>query len=357
MVDWHVRPYEQRDEEQLAELFTRVFGHSRTIEARRWKLRERVAPFDTLWVAATEDGRIVGQYAGIPLRLKLGDQIHPAIQSVEAMTTPEWRRKGIITALVSEAHRVWQLAGQVGVLGLPNEQWGRRASAMGYTALFPLAWLRYPLHLDRVATRTGRVPGALRGPARLLGEAVSYVWRRRYELPIEEVDVQLEEVTAPCSAIDQLWSEASKLRKNMVVRDSAWVEWRYLRAVGMGYTVLLARVAGTPIGYIAYRVTGSGQAINGYIADLFVPSWSVSIVGSLLSLAFRDMSSMNAGMVISAVAKDSALYQQLRSFGFVRGGAQFGFEMVSLQPGLDLQCLTDPGLWHLTGGDFDVDLA
>jgi hypothetical protein len=55
-------------------------------------------------------------------------------------------------------------------------------------------------------------------------------------------------------------------------------------------------------------------------------------------------------------APGSALYSQLRSVGFLPGRAatSFMFEIVPLNPTIQVPALADPAAWHLTAGDFDV---
>jgi hypothetical protein len=359
MVEWSVRPYMAGDEEQLAALFAQVFGRSRSVEAWRWKLKGWHAPFETVWVAVTADEQIVGQYGGIPLRVKFGEQVYPAVHAVEAMSARRYRRQGMLTKLGSAAHDAWKEAGQIAVLGLPNNQWGTRNTALGYRHVFPLVWLRYPLRLDRVATRTTKVPRILTGPAMVLGKAASYLWRQTSQSRVRTggSQVQIEQVHASSTMFDELWSAASREYGNLIVRDSAWVEWRYLRAVDLHYKVFLACIGGAPYGYIAYRLAGAGDHVNGYIADLFVRRGADAVADVLLKAALDDMSAACAGMVLSAVAPRSALYFRMRRFGFLKGSAQFSFEIVPLQATFDLGSLADSSCWHLTAGDFDIDLA
>jgi hypothetical protein len=174
----YVRPYRPGDEAQLASLYAEVFGRERPIDVWRWKLMQRETAPAPLWVAATEEGeRIVAQYSGIPLRVKLEGRERPALNTVEAMTAPGFRRQGIITRLGTAAHGEWGRAGYAAALALPNEQWGTRTHALSFRRAFPLAWLRFPLHVERVVTRPGRLPAPLGQPVAILAGAGSALWR------------------------------------------------------------------------------------------------------------------------------------------------------------------------------------
>src|SRR5262245_52988059 len=97
---WDIRPYQPGDETELVPLFEQVFGRSISPEYWRWKLKGRPAPVESVWVAfAADDGRVIGQYAGIPVEVKLGGTVLPAMVSVDTMTAPDFRRRGILTTL------------------------------------------------------------------------------------------------------------------------------------------------------------------------------------------------------------------------------------------------------------------
>lgn len=356
--DWEVRPYQPGDEEQLVALYARVFGRPRSVAFWRWKLKGRNAPFETVWVAVTDAGQIIGQYGGIPLRVQLHGQVRPAVHAVEAMTDPRFRRKGMLTRLGSAAHSGWAAAGQAVVLGLPNEQWGTRNRALGYVTLFPLAWLRFPLHLERVVAQRGRVPGPLVGPAMALGAVGGGVWRQMARRTLRRKQqgaaLAVEAVTTPTPAFDQLWESLAGRYAHFVVRDSAWVAWRFLAAPEQDYRVLLARAGGQPVGYLAYRLVIAPERVTGYIADLFLAPDAEPVAAALLEAALEDLSARGAGMVLASGAPGSALYGLLRGLRFLPVQLPFNFELVPLAREVDPAALADPVAWHLTAGDFDV---
>jgi hypothetical protein len=359
-VDWHVRAYRPGDERQLVGLYAEVFGRPRLIEAWRWKLLGRDGSPENVWVAVTSEGRIVGQYGGIPLHIKLRGEIHPAVHAVEAMTSPDYRRQGMLTRLGSTAHDAWAKSGRVMVIGLPNEQWGTRNRALGYTDLFPLGWLRFPLHMERVAVRPGKLPRPFARPAAALGGAGSRAWRSLSRAQMRRktagAGLSVDEITSPSADFDRLWASLSPMYDNCVVRDSSWVGWRFIAAEGYHYGVLLARSEGEPVGYIAYRLVESAERTTGYIADIFVGPDGQAVTAKLLEAALDDLSARGAGTVMATAAPGSALHGHLRSMGFLPGRAStaFMFEIVPLQPGVEPATLADPRTWHITAGDFDV---
>lgn len=356
---WEVRAYRPGDEVQLADLFSQVFGKEVSSGWWLWKLKERPSPSENVLLAVTQEGgkeRIVGQYAGIPIRVKLGDSVHDAMVSVDTMTSPDFRRRGILTKLGAIAYESWADAGVAAVLGLPNERWGSRTSALGWVKLFPLPWLRLPMRLDVMLAGSRRVPRMLKTAARGVGALVSRVIARRWQRHgMERQGIEIDEANVEMlSAFDTIWSKVSSHYEHSIVRDGEWVRWRYLEVEGFRYTVLLARANGEPEGYIAYRVDASRGRPTGYIADLFAAPDAVAIPRVLLGRALGDLWARRVGSVMATALPGSSLDRLLKATGFKPMPAAFSTEMVPLDPSLDLAHLSEQGSWHLTAGDFDV---
>jgi predicted N-acetyltransferase YhbS len=355
-----VRPYRPGDETQLAALYAEAFGRERRPDVWRWKLMEREVSPGSTWVAATHEGeRIVGHYGGTPLKLRSRGEERPVVHAVEAMSARDFRRQGILTRLGEAAHEAWGRAGYAAVLGLPNEQWGTRNYAVGFRRIFHLAWLRFPLHVERVVARSGRLPAPLDGPAGALAGAGSAAWRWTFRgimrARMGSSDLHVEEAGGP-GDFDRLWSRLAGEYENVVVRDGEWVDWRFVRAPTHHHRVLVAHKGGEPLGYIAYYLAEMGRRANGYIADIFVGRGDAATASALVKSTLEDLSARGAGMVLATAPPGSALYGRLRGLGFLPTPRRmaFNFEIAPLQPDVDPARLADPGTWHLTAGDFDV---
>ena len=362
---WYVRPFIPGDEDGLLALYERAFKRPRERSHWRWKLLGRPAPFDLLWVAAVPadksaaQERIVGHYGGIPIRVKLRGQVRNAVHAVEAMTDPLFRRKGMLTALGGTAHSTWAHAGQLLVTGLPNDQWGTRNRALGYLPLFPLSWLRFPLHLELALGRRHSLPAPLRFAAFLPLLAASATWRTLTRLRNARIgrNVRVEIVSESETVFDAIWAHASPGWPNIQVRDNDWVRWRFLQAAPTPYKVAVAYSSRRePVGYAAFRVVDHGERRNGYLADLFVARGDDHAGWALVNAALRYLSEEGAGTLMTLAPPHSPLYSMLRKFGFLptRTETAFSFEIVPLSPEVSVQSLADPGDWYLTGGDFDV---
>jgi hypothetical protein len=339
---WHVRPFREEDLPGLLDLYRLVFGRVRNEEEFRWKLCGLESPVDTVWVAA-EGNRIVGQHAGIPMRLRLLGENVFAMHAVEAMTHPEYRKQGMLTELGGGLYNHWRDKGVPLIMGLPHAGWGTRAYALGYRDSFPLRWLSRPIKpLSMLLSRLGRATGDRAGdPA---AQVVQINSRNGFD--ISQLNRAGEE-------IDSLWANAGPEYENCVVRDRAWVQWRFLDIPGRPYTVLLAKRDDLPVGYITYSLMVAGSRRIGRIADVFAGA-NDAAASALLSAAVSDLRARGADSATLLVAVGSRLYATARSAGFFLKRGDYATSFIPLAEGVEMAAISNPALWHLTGGDFDV---
>lgn len=342
-----IRPWRPGDEVGLTALFQRAFGKTITTEHWRWKLRPRPPPFDTVWVACSE-GQPVFQYAGMPVRFKLEDEVVPAVVSVDTMTAPEYRRRGLLTRVAQEAYEAWRNAGASFVIGLPNENWGSRARALGWQPLFPLQWLVRPLRPEVILRwRLGWEGLArLRFLGRLWGAAFDRTLRSSRNVGVEPA------LEAGCE-FDEIWESARCNAHFCTVRDRGWIDWRYFACPSRTYNVAIARKRDRPCGFVCHTVVRSGSRTVAYLAELLCAEPDVEVRSALLAHVLRQAYCSGAESLHALAVPGTGSHSWLRRLGFIPRH-QFGVEIVPLQPGLPLDRLRDPSRWHLTGSDFDV---
>ena len=87
-----VLAFQPGDERQIVDLFNRCFPHApRTLEHFRWKYQRNPFGNERISLAFDAAGRLVGHYAGYPLRLTNGEIVH---HIGDTMTDPAVRHVG-----------------------------------------------------------------------------------------------------------------------------------------------------------------------------------------------------------------------------------------------------------------------
>ena len=347
-LETHWRPFGAGDVPGVIELFADAFGRRISPAHYEWKLRTRESPVDNVTIAVNRQSRPVFHLGGVPCRCRLGGLERWAMIAVDGMTAPAHRRRGLLTQHTTELFGRWREAGVAVVLGLPNEQWGSRAEALGWRPLFPLSWLVLPLAPERVLARRLKVP--LAGRLTFLGK----LWNRQWLSQDRDRSTTVEELRSAGAELDALWLEAGAAIPHSIVRDRAWVAWRYLESPEVDYKVLVARRADRLRGYAAYRVHDGGAAKSATIAEVFTSPGDEATFGALVRQTLSRLHAQGVEVVRTLAVPGSAVCDQFRRRRFLGSGHSFSVEHVALDPALDRLNLQDPFSWYLTGGDFDV---
>jgi hypothetical protein len=339
--EWTIRPSEASDVPQLVHLFQRAFGRPISEAHWRWKLQHLDSPAANDWVAANPNGPIFHS-GGIPTRYRLPAGSALGMVSVDTMTAPEYRRRGLLTQVGQRMYSTWRESGIDFVIGLINDQWGSRAPALGWQQLFPLRWLIRPLRPLAVLARRARTTVLSRLTP--LEAAWNWTWERRLAI---DASIVVRDLDRAGAEVDELWHGGAPRTGVSIVRDSAWLNWRYLTCPSFDYRVLFAERRNVPAGYAAYRLDGH----VGYIAEIFAPDTTVfeTLIGATL-----ERLRATGAEVVGAQAPPGTWYTQaLQRAGFLWSWGDFSVQLVPLNPSLRLDILREQGNWTMWGGDYD----
>jgi len=348
-TSWTIRPYRPGDETALVALFARVFNRPISEDHWRWKLK-RSTNIPNVFLAVVPDAaagdRPVFQCAAIPVRYRGPDGDVLGMVSVDTMTDPDFRRQGVMTTVNRHAYECWREAGAAFVIGLPNEQWGSRARALGWHELFPLTWRVRLLRPDRiVARRLGR-PLAL--AAKALSRPWNAYWRRRIR---DDPAVRIRRVGA-ADVFDRLWPILEQSRGSSttysIVRDRAWIDWRYLSAPDASYRIWVAETVESPIGYCVSRLVNRDGRNVGLVAELAAAGDEDGVLHRLLGHAVSDLDREGAELVAALAMPGTPADGALRRAGFLFGWGSFTVQTVPLRSA------TPFPFSEVHGGDFDV---
>ena len=355
-VAWQVRPYRAGDEQGIVRLFVATFGKPLTEARYRWKVLQSPWSIDapTVWLAEAGE-RIVGHYAGTPMRFRLRGETRHIVHACDAMTDAEFRRQGILSVVGTAAHASWAAADVPLVTGLHFGGWGSRRHYLGWREQYQAAWVWRLLRPERMLRRRLRPP-MLAAAAGAVVAGLAPTWNLGWDLLLRAAadDVQVEPVERPGPEFDTLWSTLEPMYEALVVRDRAWVAYRYHDAPEFGYRLLLARRGGQPAGYLVYRLTSIDGRTTGWIPDLFTAPDDAAARAALLRGALLVLSAAGADHVRALVPMHTSSFTAFRRAGFLLGRGTFDFSIVPLVADLPFDVLRDPRRWFAMGGDFDV---
>ena len=346
---WQTRAYRVEDLESLAEFLVPLRDESFTCRTRgkvdtyyRWKYGNGPGESNRVRVAVGTEG-LIGVVALLPRCIKLEGRILTAFEMGDILTAAGYRRQGVFSALGRE---VCEAAASMGALSYvkPNADSAPvLLNHLGFRPLVELETLARPIGISRIlAQRFGRVFGAC-------GRALDKLFAVRATSgpPFVTREPTFTE------EFDQLWDAVASDYPAIVVRDRAYLEWRYEQNPTR-YTVLAARDGiGRLQGYgVGLVVQCAGKRI-GYLVDILTRredrATQVALVKAILRSSADDGAQTVYTWVVKAPASvQSTLRSSLRSVGFFpRDGG-----WVLWRPSID-DPSRDQRAWYLTMADFD----
>jgi len=324
---WIVRPYRPGDEARILELFRRVFRVERSLDHWRWKFEENPAG-RCMRLAETPSGELVGQYAGLPVRMAWGEKTLVFTQIIDVMVDPHFRlglkRPGLFSALATRYIADYGGLGKVsGGYGFPTPEAlriGQRVA--GYIPVRPV------VSLVRVL---GRADGG--------------------RLPWSAGLFRIEEVDRFGSEIDRLWEQVRSGLPVAIVRDARYLNWRYADCPDVRYRMLAAfhRLTGVPAGVAILRLGVRDQRIAALV------DWLVSSLAAASALFARCKGmAREAGMesLEAWFPPYSWPSRWFRDLGFHEHATIYEFVALPTSPEVSVEWAKER--WYYTMGDSDI---
>jgi hypothetical protein len=244
---------------------------------------------ERLGQVAEMNGKIVGLMLASSQRAKLRDHTVLVVQGTDGCVHPDYRELGVMTALrrlrrgKNARRHALILGGQAGHQGMVRS----RRSVPGQRFVFgnraerfvrPLTW-RAALSVMKL--RRGRPLGKL--AAGLLGLAGWLAGRARKRLSRRRGAWTISSPAAFDERLDAFFEEAAQPFEFILVRDFAYMSWRYNDPRAGVYTILLAEGDGHMLGYAV--LAADARTDKGYIADVLTLPGRLDVARSLIEEA------------------------------------------------------------------------
>ena len=348
---WSVRNCEPADEPGVSALFLSVFGRAVPEGYWRWKLRPFPVVAENEWIAVVGK-KVVGHYAVTPVRFKVNGLEIVVPHGCDAMTHPDFRRQGILTALGQRANTVWERSGAPFQLGFHYGGWGSVRENLGWIPVARLTWLK------RWLRPGASLAGRMGLPDSIMTHFVDRTFNRvmpwlRHEPPDahRSGSLQVESIPRADSRFDLLWKKLSSEYEVLAVRDSQWLQWRFLDMPEAEHHVLMATRRDLPAGYLVFRVMRNGIISRASIVDwLVAPDDHVTAV-ALWNKAADEAAKLGSSSLAALVPELSPFAQTLRRSGFWRGRHGYDFSIIPYGSPVSVW---EGREWFVTGSEGDV---
>lgn len=330
---WSVRLYQPGDEVRIIGLFQRVFGKERSPAHWRWKFMNNPEGAQ-ICLAVTDTGEIVGQYAGIPVRVMVDGRIFTFSQSIDSMVDAGYRRglkkPGVFASLFE------QFADTYGGQDRTTILWGFTTPEALRIGQRLLGYV----FLHRVVKLVRSVDGpAHLSPRRQMTEA----WHRiRCPIyPVSRFDAR----------VDRLWEQCRSELRVATIRDARYLNWRYADCPDVQYRLLMA--GGTtgipPLGMAVLRLGWEGQPVA-CLMDWLVPWKNMAAADRLLQRSFEEAGLAGMKELHAWFPPSSPWHRYLLDKGFQPIETAF-MTVRQFAPTVSVELLN--AHWYYTMGDSD----
>jgi len=358
---WLIREYRESDEEPIRKLFELVFNNPSSAERWAWQYRSNPAGHGIIVLAETAQS-IVGQYALIPLTMKIKNTVCLGSLSLDTMVHPDYRGQGMFIALAQKAYEIAAERGVHFVYGFPNENshYGIN-KRLGWSDLhtgIPL-WIK-PLNIESIiknrlvdndlVARLGDKFGKL--GMKILNNTYTWSYDSRTICEIREMD-RFDQ------RFDTLWQNASANYNIAVVRDRLYLTWRFADKPNESYVILIAESGKRLLGYTVLKCIRRFGLQIGIIVDMVIRSEESNAGIALISAAIKYFELRQQDIVGCLMLPRSIYSHYLRQNGFIVAPRWFlpqkmylGVHNFSTQ--FADSYIVQPRNWLITWGDHDV---
>jgi GNAT superfamily N-acetyltransferase len=351
-----VRACAAADRAAQARLFNACFKKRVDAQSLAWRYDRSPHGASLSFMTVKPDGEGVCGYACSPRRMLAGgdeDSLAPVGETGDVMTHPEWRKRGLFSALdracmAEAARRGWPC-----VFGLPNQRSAH--------IFLELGWKR----VGSVRTWTHVMRGDARAILRSSGRLAAWLapWaarrarasrRRLASAAAFGLDVRpLERFPAEVLAISRQVERRSAL---MARRDPAWLDWRFIGTPsGLHRALGLHARDGRLEAYSVVQIPRSGDGARaGWLVDALAPDERRT--EAAVAAGLDALESAGAAAACASAIDGSPWQALLERAGFRPQPDDQTLAVIAWinQPEHPLaRAALDAARWHLTDGDRD----
>jgi GNAT superfamily N-acetyltransferase len=316
---WVSTRYSPQDAEDCLQLLRRlsVDGEPAPPACRAWERRQGPAG-EAIAALARETGseRPVGAAMAVPLKVRLSGKLRTAELLLDPVVDPDYPNSDIRVGLLSDVCSFSTEEGIAFSYGFPGQDFlSTLVNKGGFRDIGAVPLLIRPLNPERLALKTTGSP--------VLGKTASIakkIWRTPPSAPPQAGPPGLEmvEVDSFDDSFAVFWDRVQHRCPVMVVRDPAYLNWRYVDVPTREYTTFAARSDGKIRGFTVLGVAPLGRFSAGLILELLVETSAEGRAAGrlLLDQAYAYATEHDVDLLAALALRHTDESRLLRSRGF-----------------------------------------
>lgn len=363
-IAWKLDIVRKEDKADMLALIRTEYGDVDLAQEAYYDWLIRQTPTDVPQFAAREKatGKVVSASTLLGVRASWCGEPILAILGINLVVDPRYRRQGVYRALATQPRDDLREAGYRFMTTFPNQKsMPQMAKSDLYHLVSQVPLLIRPLNVQ--ALTATHIDNALLRWGLNAGWAVASrtLWREGHSSqggPDARLVEEGQELDEP---YDRFWAKVKAKYDLMVVRDRAFLQWRFCDIPTRDYQILSARRDGELEGYVVLRQAQIRGTRAGMIADLLVlPGARGDEAGlRLLREALQRFRGDKLAVAGGLVLPHTQEYGVMRRAGFLDAPRRFAPQTFHLfvrpwadEPPLDV--MTRPESWYVSIADHDA---
>lgn len=348
--------YDRSLEDEIFDLQLQIYpSRNKDLVPRRWRWMflesaTRCGAAPMVWVYRGQT-RVVAHQGAIAVRVKVGDTEVVSGWFVETMAAEEVRGKAIGPMVIQKAHTALPFNLSLG----QTPEMRALQLVMGWRQVAALETHVYILGQRALANRVP-VPG-LRHLAAAGARAFQGCTRLRHA-GTRRHTLTSAEVSRFGPAHDRLWNTVSVDYTCAVVRDSSYLNWKYVDQPGRDYVRLELCQNGHLVGVVVLLVLEPDRVYpyrRAFLADVVMPLRDEGLVRAALGIV-RETCARHGVDAIECELLNGPLSKSMKAFGFLQVAPRRFFLLSTAgSAGPFERTAASPDNWFVIYGDSDLD--
>jgi hypothetical protein len=323
----------------------------RTIENLKWLHQENLLGENIIYNTISSDDHLAAIYTVLPVPFKVGQEVVKGCQSIDTITVPEHRGKGLFFKAAQELFTDIGLEGYKLVYGFPNSSSAHGFfNKLGWTSFGEVPFLIKPLRLSFILKKLFKIK------PKPIPEYINL--DASFPLELKRGKSIIKSIGIFDTTYDDFWTRLSQKHQICVNRSSAYLNWRYNSKPNEVYFKYGLYRDAELLAVAIFTIKNKHDGRIGYLMELLHDSEFTMEGKQLLKFASNCMRQAHADVILAWSLAHSCTHRSYLKAGFLVYPEMFRPQKLFwgvkvLQPELEPLAL-NLNNWYISYSDSDT---
>ena len=346
-----IKEYSDEYKEKVFNLRKAVYNETFDENEWNWKFKS-----GKILIAVNDKDEVISLRPTIPIRLKFRDKTIKSGMNVDVMTHPDYRRMGLFSTLVNESFKMLKELGVPIIYTFPNNfsfpGYKKRIKWRYVNSLPLLVKILNPRSFVKKYIKNSHLQKCFYPIADIFTRLI-FISKTK----LENRNLSIDQIGFFNKDFDLLWQKLSSQFEIAVIRDSKYLNWRYIERPGYDYKAFSAIEDGILNGYIVLREDTMSGLKLGLVVDILASDSNTAC--SLLLHAYEVFKNSDMDIMGCLMFDTSIYFDILKKAGFLKlpkkySPKEFFFVVKADDDIISSDIAYSSKNWFLTFGDIDI---